>query len=138
MNEKIKALATKEEINTLATKAELKAEQDKIVKLETHDLSYFVGENFFRGDGFQNMFVYQLTFFTLELKVNKNTEYVVGWKSKGLYKSNLFPLYCALLPNIKYLMPKIAIQSNNTSLVVEQSNYATKIINAYIVYNLDN
>ena len=30
-------------IKTLAIKAELKAEQDKIVKLQTHDLSYFPG-----------------------------------------------------------------------------------------------
>ena len=37
--------------NTLVTKAELKAEHDKIVKLKTHNLSYFL------DDGFQNMFV---------------------------------------------------------------------------------
>ena len=41
---------------TLATKSELKAEQDKIVKLG--------------DDGFQNMFVYQPAFNTLELKKN--------------------------------------------------------------------
>ena len=33
---------------TLATKTELKAEQDKIVKLKTYELSYFLG-NFFTG-----------------------------------------------------------------------------------------
>ena len=31
---------------TLATKAELKAKQDKIVKLQTRDLSYFLGKIF--------------------------------------------------------------------------------------------
>ena len=51
LNEKIKTLATKEEIKTLATKAELKTEKDKIVKLETHDLSYFLGKKFFGDDG---------------------------------------------------------------------------------------
>ena len=40
MNEKIKTLTTKEEI-ILATKAELKAEQDEIVNLQTYDLSHF-------------------------------------------------------------------------------------------------
>ena len=50
LNEKIKTLATKEEIKTLATKAELKTEKDKIVKLETHDLSYFLGKTFFGDD----------------------------------------------------------------------------------------
>ena len=40
---KIKILATKEEIKTLATKTKLKAEQDKMVKLQTYDLSLFIG-----------------------------------------------------------------------------------------------
>ena len=48
---------------TLATKAKLKSRQDKIVKLQTYDLSYFLGNY-----GFQNMFVYQPTLDTLELK----------------------------------------------------------------------
>ena len=34
-------------IKKLASKAELKAEQDKIVKLETYNLSYFLGKFFF-------------------------------------------------------------------------------------------
>ena len=50
MDEKIITLATIEEIKTLATKAVLKAGENKIVKLETHDLSYFLGKNVF-GDG---------------------------------------------------------------------------------------
>ena len=41
LNEKIKKLATKEEIKTLVKKPELKAEQGKIVKLQTYDLSFF-------------------------------------------------------------------------------------------------
>ena len=53
---------------TLVTKAELRLEQDKIVKHEAFDSSYFHGKNFFGYDGFQNMFVYQLTFNMLELK----------------------------------------------------------------------
>ena len=57
MDEKIKTLATKEGKKTLATKVELKAEQDKIINLETHDLSYFLGKVFFFGDdGSQDMF----------------------------------------------------------------------------------
>ena len=35
----------------LATKAELKAEPDKIVKLQTFDSSYFRGKSHFEGDG---------------------------------------------------------------------------------------
>ena len=32
--------------------AESKAEQDKIVKLQTNDLSFFLGKDFFGDDGF--------------------------------------------------------------------------------------
>ena len=53
MYEKIKTLAIKEEIKTFPAKAELKAEQDKIVKLETHGLSYFLDKKFFGDDGSQ-------------------------------------------------------------------------------------
>ena len=38
---------------------------------------------------------------------------------------------------VKWFWCKIAIQFNSTSLVVEQSDYATKIPNAYIVFDLD-
>ena len=37
-DDNMKTPATKGEVNTLVIKAELKADQDKIVKLETHDL----------------------------------------------------------------------------------------------------
>ena len=53
---------------TLATKAELKAEQDEIMKLEAFDWSYFHGKFLFGDDGFQNVLIYQPTFNTLELK----------------------------------------------------------------------
>ena len=52
-----------EKTKSKATKAELKLEQDKIVELQTHDLSYF--------HGFQNIFVYQPIFNILKLKKAK-------------------------------------------------------------------
>ena len=62
---------------------------------KTYDLSYFLGKVFFGNDSFQNMFVHQPTFNTLELKEDKGTEYVISWKSKGVYTSKLKPLYTA-------------------------------------------
>ena len=38
----------------------------------------------------------------------------------------------------KYFRNKIGIQLNSTPLVVEQNNYATKTVNVYIIYDLDN
>ena len=39
-----------------------------MVKLQTHDLTYFLGKNFLDNDGFQNMFVYQPTFNVMDFK----------------------------------------------------------------------
>ena len=55
----------KEEITTLATKAELKAEQDKMVKLQTYDLSLFIGQGYFINDGSQNYLVFQPIYKTI-------------------------------------------------------------------------
>ena len=65
----------------------------------------------------------------LELKKDKSTECVIGWKSKGVYKSKLIPLHGSFLPNIKYFRNKIGIQFHRTPLVIEQNNKATKIVN---------
>ena len=54
-----------------------------------------------------------------------------------MYTFKLTPLYTAFLYNIKLSVSKIGIQFNKSVLVVEQNNYATKIVNAYIVYDLD-
>ena len=41
---------------TIATEKELKAEQDKIVKLQAFDSSYFHAKSRFGDDGMQNYF----------------------------------------------------------------------------------
>ena len=46
-------------VATLATKAELKAEQDKIIKLQAFNSSYFQGENHSKDDGTQNCLIFQ-------------------------------------------------------------------------------
>ena len=80
-------------VATLAAKAELNAEEDKVIKLKTYDLIHFLGKIFFGDDGFQNMFVYQPTFNPLELKIEKGTDYVIGWKSKGVCNFKLIGLH---------------------------------------------
>ena len=72
------------------------------------------------------MFVYQATFSTLALKEDKNSEYVIVWKSKGLFKTELYPLHYASLPNLKLLGYKIRIPFSNTHLVRDKNKYATK------------
>ena len=84
------------------------------------------------------MFVYQPKFKVLELKKDKGTEYIISWKSKGIYNSKLIALHGAFLPSVKYFRNKIEIQSNSTPLVIEQNSYAKKIVNVYIIYDLHN
>ena len=109
--------------------------QRKLNSLMTKD-NFFVGRIYFTiVDGSQNMFFYQPTFNVLELKNDKGTEYIISWKSKGIYDSKLIVLIGALLPNVKYFKNKIEIQFNSTPLAIEQNNYATKTVNVYIVYD---
>ena len=70
-------------------------------KIETYErlswFKYFLGKILFSDDSFQNIFVYKQTFNTLELKEDKDTEDVIGWKLKGVYVSIL--LYTTLFHN---------------------------------------
>ena len=113
--------------------------QKKIDSLITKDYNFSLGRIYFTSnDGYQNMFACQPTFNVLELKNDKPTEYIISWKLKRLYKSKLIALHGAFLPNIKYFKNKIGIQFNSAPLVIERNNYVTKIVNVYIVYDLDN
>ena len=47
------------------------------------------------------------------------------------------PLYTAFLNRIKFSEYRIGIKSDKDPLALEQNNYLIKIINAYIVYDLD-
>ena len=87
MNEKIKTLVTEEEIKTPATKAELKAEQDKLVKFQTYDLSRFTGQSYYINDGAQLYLILQPLYYAL--KRLRNTEKVVSWKSIDLSTKKL-------------------------------------------------
>ena len=70
-------------------------------KLKTFDLSYFIGKNIFGDDGFQNMFAYQVKFNTIELKKDNDTNYLISWKSKGVYNCKLTPVNTAFLHKVK-------------------------------------
>ena len=54
----MKTLATKKEIKILATKAKIKAEQDKMVKGQRYDLSLFIGQCYFNYDGVQHYLIF--------------------------------------------------------------------------------
>ena len=83
------------------------------------------------------MFVYQSTFGLLDLKIDKGTEYITGWKSKVLFEWKLLPLRGAFIPNVKRFDYNIGMQFDNTPVAIDENNYTTKIVNAYIVYDLN-
>ena len=76
LNRKIKTLATKEDMKAVATKA------DKIVKLQTYDLSLVIGQSYFNNDESQSFLIFQPLYYNL--KRLGNTEKFVSWKSKDL------------------------------------------------------
>ena len=73
----------------------------------------------------------------MEFKKDKGTDYVCSWKSEGVFNSKLKPLHTAFLNSIKLSEYRIGIKFEKDPLAVEQNNYLTKIINVYIVYDLD-
>ena len=112
--------------------------QKKLNSLIKNDYNFFLGRIYFTSiDGSQNTFVYQPTVDALELKEDKGTVYVLSWKSKGVFNSKLKPLYTTFLNSIKLSEYRTGIKFDKDPLAVEQNNYLTKIVNVYIVCDLD-
>ena len=98
----------------------------------------FLGRMYFKSnDGSQNTFIYHPSLQTLELKKDKGTDYILSWKSNRVYNSKLKSLYTAFLHSIKLSGYIIIIEFDKDLLAVEQNNYLTKIVNVYIVYELN-
>ena len=73
----------------------------------------------------------------MELKKDKDTDYVLSRKSKGVFNSTFNSVYTAFLHNIKLSGYKMVIKFGKDPLAVEQNKYFTKIVNIYIVSDLD-
>ena len=73
----------------------------------------------------------------MEFNKDKGTDYVLSWKSNRVFNSKLKELYTAFLNSIKFSEYGIGIKLDKDPLAVEQNNYLTKIVNLYIVYDLD-
>ena len=64
------------------------------------------------------MFIYQSTFSMIKYH-NIRAEYIISWRSKGVYITKLVPIKNDSLPNTKFFGEKIALQFNCTPLFVE-------------------
>ena len=74
---------------------------------------------FTSNDESQNTFVYQLILDALKLKKDKSNDYVLSWKSNGVYNSKLNPIYIAFLHIIRLYGYKIGIKFDKDLLDVE-------------------
>ena len=130
----------KEEIKILATKAELKPEKDKTVKLQTYDLSLFISQSYFVNDGAQLYLILQPLYYTL--KRLGNTEKVLLWKSKGLSDKKLATPTTtdnSLSPSINwYDNSKFCLIFKGSCLKQKNATFTpTNRINFFIVYELN-
>ena len=86
-----------------------------------------MAKTFFVDDGYQNIFIYQPTVHTIELKKDKGTAYT----------SKLKPLHTTFLHSIKLSGYRIGIKFYKDPLAVEQNIYTNNIVHAHTVYDLD-
>ena len=104
----------------------------------TKDYNFLLGRIYFiSNDGSQNTFLYQPILDTLELKKDKGNDFVLRWKSKGIFNSKLKLLYTAFLHTTKHSEYRTEIKFEKDPLALEKNNYLTKIVNVCIVYDLD-
>ena len=93
--------------------------QKKLNSLKIKDYIFFLGPIFFA------------------IQKSKGTDYALSLKSKVLYTSKRKALYTAFLNSIKLSGYRMEIKFDKDPLAVEQKNHLTKIVNLYIVYDLD-
>ena len=98
---KIKCLEVPKILNSLTTKD---YKLFLICRIYISDM-YFIND-----DGSQYMFVYQPTLDTLELEKDNGSDYVLSWKSKGVYTSNIKPLYTVFFHSIKLYGCRMGIE----------------------------
>ena len=81
--------------------------ENNIKKLQTFDLSYFRGKNYFDEDGKQNYLVFLPIFRYFKTNaITSVTNYVLSWKSKGLSGETIKPPSTSdnsLTPSINYI-----------------------------------
>ena len=73
----------------------------------------------------------------VRIKKDRSTVYVLKWKSKRIYNSKLKSLYTAFLHSIKLSEYRMVIKIDKDPLAVERNNYTNRMVNVYIVCDLD-
>ena len=119
----------------LATKAELKVEQDKIIKLHAFSLNYFHGKSRFKDDGTQNYLNFQPVLRYFQTFVNSDN--ISPWKSKRLPHESIKPpatSNISLDPSLNYIYTKRQLKLGRNCL--KQANVTFTHRTVANVYNL--
>ena len=115
--------------------------QKKPNSITKKDCNFLIGRVYFIGNGdFQNMLLYQPLNKRLKIKnATGGLQYVNRWLLKWAHdNSKLALVKGAEEPIIRHFEYKLTLEFNDSALVVQSNNYLTKLVNAYIVYGLDN
>ena len=117
----------------------MKTKQDKIVKLQTYNLSLFIGQSYFFNDGSQNFFIFQpiLNTFTKPVGLTKT---IVVWQSKGLSNVKIRTPTTwnnSLSPKMKWYNSKIRVEFKGSFLKQDKVSFTpNSVVNLFIVYEL--
>ena len=126
-------------IKTLATKAEFKTEQGKMVKLQAFNSSYFRGKGHFEDGGTQNYLVFQLIY--RFFKIDWYTDQVSTWKSKGLSDENIKPSSASdnsLAPLLNHTGFRTRMKFDGKSLKQDNITFNHKpVVNVCIVFEIN-
>ena len=114
-------------IATSVTKAELKAEQDKIVSLQTHDLSYYLVDLLWWWWFSEYVCLSTNSWHVRVKKKGQGTDYILSRKSKGVYTSKLKSMYTDILHSIKLSGWRMKIKFEKDSLAVEKTIMRPKL-----------
>ena len=110
--------------------------ESELKKQKTFDSSFFIEKSHFDEDGTQNYLVFQPL--NRYFKIG-NSDYVLSWKSKGLYDESITPPSAPnnfLNPSLNYLGTKIRVRVS--CLKQDKITYTHgKLVNIYIVYEIN-
>ena len=114
-------------------------EQSKKVKLlSTTDYNFLLGRIFLQVMTELKTHLLINQHLILELKKDKGIDYGLSWKSNGVHNSKLKPLHTAFLHSVKLSGYSMRIKFDKDPLAIEQKDYLTKIVNVYLLYDLNN
>ena len=134
------------DISSLVKKSDYNAKitgvENNIKKLETFDLSYFRGNNYFDEDATQSYLIFQPIFRYFKINsVGHVIEYVLSWQSKGLSAELIKPPSTSdnsLKPKLSYYhASRIRLKFTRNCLTQDKIIFNHgKVVNIYIVYKL--